>query len=83
MTGNVRGAGTIRTLGIGIVVVVNIILNVDVDINVVRAVIATTTAVSGVPIPSASKVLTQQYLPRGREGVICRILGIISTGSAP
>ena len=60
MTGNVRGAGAIRTLGIGIVVVVNIILNVDVniDINVVRAVIATTTEVSGVPVPSASEVLT-------------------------
>ena len=57
ITGNVRGAGAIRTLGIGIVVVVNIILNVDVDINVFRAVIATT-AVSGVPVPSASEVLT-------------------------
>ena len=57
--GNVQGKGAIRTLGIGIVVVVNIILNVDVniDINVVRAVIATT-AVSGVPVPSASEVLT-------------------------
>ena len=58
MTGNVRGAGAIRTLGIGIAVVINIILIVDVDINVVRAIIAKMTAVSSVTVPSSSKVLT-------------------------